>query len=415
MVLTESSLKEKFIHVRKQTEELCKPLEKEDMVVQPLPDVSPPKWHLAHTTWFFEKFILNTFQPDYKDFHSSYNYLFNSYYLSAGERLERPNRGFMTRPTVDQIFEYREHVDQAMYRLLENNNDPEFISLLELGLNHEQQHQELLLYDIKYILGQNPLFPQYLPLKDATAPVDHQNSPLKVDEGIYEIGFSGEGFRYDNEEKRHKVYLDSFGLMDRLVTNEEYAAFIEDGGYDDFRLWFMDAHEWVLQNRISAPLYWHRIDNIWHRYSLRGGLKPVDPKAPVSHISMYEADAFAKWSGKRLPTEFEWETAAAQYSRPKSGNFMDSGIYEASPAVEGNNQLLGDLWEWTNSAYLPYPEYKIPDGAIGEYNGKFMINQMVLRGGSCATPAEHIRITYRNFFYPNSRWIYSGIRLAESY
>jgi ergothioneine biosynthesis protein EgtB len=409
-----TGLSEKYIQKRKQTENLCEPLEAEDLVVQPISDVSPPKWHLAHTTWFFENFILKRFVPGYKMFHPRYNYLFNSYYLSAGERLLRQNRGYMTRPTGHEIINYREYVDQAMQKLLEQNNEEALETLVELGLHHEQQHQELLLYDIKYILGNNPLFPQYLPLKDTPSQVFHENKFLHINEGLYDVGFSGEGFHFDNEEKRHKVYLHSFSIMDRLVTNEEYAAFIEDGGYEDFRLWFMDAHEWIRDNNISAPLYWHKIDGIWHRYALRGGFKPIDPKAPVSHVSMYEADAFAKWSGKRLPTEFEWEIAAGKYGQPDKGNYAENQLYEPSAVSDQNNQLFGDVWEWTNSSYLPYPGYKIPEGAIGEYNGKFMINQMVLRGGSCATPADHIRTTYRNFFYPNLRWLFSGIRLAES-
>lgn len=413
MLTTETTLKKRFNQVRQQTEKLTEPLQVEDFVVQPVEEVSPPKWHLAHTAWFFEKFILEGYQENYKIFHPQYSFMFNSYYVSAGERLKRPIRGYMTRPAVQDIINYRQHVDDAMNKLLDEELNDEIIDLIEIGLNHEQQHQELLLYDLKYILGNNPMFPEYLPLDHTPSPLDHVDKYLSVDEDIYEIGHTGEGFHFDNERRRHKVYLNDFNIMNRLITNEEYVAFIEDGGYNDFRLWFMEAFEWIKENKIEAPLHWHKMDGIWHRYALRGGIKPIDPKAPVTHISMYEADAFAKWSGKRLPTEFEWEIAANKYGQADKGNFVENEFFEPIAVGNDNNQFFGDVWEWTNSSYLPYPGYKVPEGAIGEYNGKFMINQMVLRGGSCATPANHIRLTYRNFFLPNMRWLFSGIRLAQ--
>lgn len=407
-------LRNKFTSVRETTEKLCQPLAKEDFVVQPVEEVSPPKWHLAHTTWFFEIFILKKFLKDYQEFHPQYNYLFNSYYMSVGERAERSGRGFLTRPTVEEVISYRAYVNEHIYKLIDQEPESAVFKLLELGLNHEQQHQELLLYDLKFILGHNPVFPNYLPINKEPVPVYHSDEMLSIEEGMYEIGYEGPEFHWDNEEKIHKVFLHPYKIMDRLVTNEEFVEFIEDGGYKRFDLWFMEAFEWVEENRIKAPLYWHKLDGIWHRYSLRGGLKPVDPKAPVTHVSMYEADAYARWKGKRLPTEFEWEVAAKQYGSMDGANLMHTENYEPSALRWGNKQFFGDVWEWTNSAYLPYNGFKAPEGAIGEYNGKFMINQMVLRGGSCATPVDHIRPTYRNFFHPHLRWMYSGIRLAES-
>ena len=413
MLTTEISLKKKYNQVRQQSEKITEPLKEEDMVVQPVEQVSPPKWHLAHTTWFFEKFLLEPNLKNYKIFHPQYSYLFNSYYETAGELFNRSSRGFMTRPTISEVINYRKYVDEAMNELLEEDLRDELNYILEIGLNHEQQHQELMRYDIKYILGNNPLFPEYLPLKANPLPVTHKDEYLCVEAGTYKIGHAGGGFHFDNEKERHTVYLEEFEIMDRLVTNEEYVEFIEDGGYDDFRHWFMEAYEWIKQNKIEAPFHWHKLDGIWHRYALRGGLKPVDPKAPVTHVSMYEAAAFAKWCGKRLPTEFEWEIAAAQYGQVDNGNFVENEHFEPVALSQNDTQFFGDVWEWTNSAYLPYPGYKAPEGALGEYNGKFMINQMVLRGGSCATPANHIRLTYRNYFHPNLRWLFSGFRLAQ--
>jgi ergothioneine biosynthesis protein EgtB len=408
----------RFQSVRKQTIELCKPLAVEDFVAQPVTDVSPPKWHLGHTTWFFEALILENYEENYQGFDKRYNYLFNSYYESAGDRVQRPRRGYMTRPTVDEIIRYREYVEENLIGFLHRNADKIDDSLkyiLELGLQHEQQHQELLVTDFKYILGQNPLFPvykEYIPAEDETG--NKKMNFLEVEEGIYEIGHRGKEFCYDNELCVHKVFLHPFRFQDRLVTNREFLEFIEDGGYRRFNFWLSEGWEWVKANLIVAPLYWHQIDNGWYVYTL-SGLEELNPDEPVAHISYYEADAFARWKGKRLLTEFEWETAAQKYEPVpvKGANFVENENFRALPPSQGSRQMFGDAWEWTGSAYLPYPGFKEAEGAIGEYNGKFMVNQMVLRGGSCATPANHIRPTYRNFFHPHLRWQFTGIRLAE--
>lgn len=408
-----------FTHIRRQTESICKPLEKEDYVVQPIVDVSPPKWHLGHSTWFFEEFILSTFKKGYKRYHPDFAYLFNSYYETVGKRVLRTNRGNITRPPVDEVYDYRRYVNDQLNEYLQQGEVPEeALYIMQLGLQHEQQHQELLLYDIKYILGGNPLFPVYSP-----APQEAESSTepapagwLSLEEGLYEIGCreDQEAFCYDNEQGLHKVFLHAARLMDRLVTNREYLAFIEDGGYQDFRHWLQEGWDWVKQENIEAPYHWHLIEDQWQRFSLHG-LHVLDLNAPVSHISFYEADAFARWQDLRLPTEFEWEVACRQYSPelPPEANMQDSNRFEPVPQQGANRQFYGDLWEWTSSAYRPYPYYKTADGALGEYNGKFMSNQMVLRGGSCATPRDHIRPSYRNFFPPHLRWMFSGIRLAQ--
>jgi ergothioneine biosynthesis protein EgtB len=409
----------RFKDIRKQTIELCKPLEVEDFVAQPISDVSPPKWHLGHTSWFYEALILENYDDDYKEFDKRFNYLFNSYYESVGDRVQRPKRGFMTRPTVSEIIRYREYVEEHLLKYLKRNPDKidkKLEYILELGLQHEQQHQELLITDFKYILGQNPLFPVYkefIPREE-----NMQNSKVNfidVEDGIYEIGYRGNGFNFDNEQGIHKVFLHPFRFQDRLVTNREYLDFIEDGGYRRFNFWLSEGWEWVKINNIFAPLYWHQADNTWYVYTL-SGLEELNPDEPVTHISYYEADAYARWKGKRLLTEFEWEVAAMKYEPgPGEGsNFLEQGNFRALSPNNGSKQLMGDVWEWTGSAYLPYPGFKEAEGAIGEYNGKFMVNQMVLRGGSCATSAKHIRPTYRNFFHPHLRWQYTGIRLAET-
>lgn len=377
---------EKFNEVRNHTINICAPLSAEDFVVQPVVDVSPPKWHMAHTTWFFEEFFLAKFVRDYKRFHPRFAFLFNSYYESVGERVLRPNRGTMSRPGVDEIREYRRYVDDHMQRLIPNLRNEE-LKLLELGLNHEQQHQELLLTDIKYILGHNPLFPPYDEDFTETTLKARESVFIKFDEGIYEIGFEGEGFHFDNERNKHKVYLNEFEIGSNLVTNAQYLKFIESGGYQSPQHWYSDAWTWVNENQIAHPMYWHKIDAKWYRYSM-SGLEVINADDPVTHVSFYEASAFAEWSGMRLPTEFEWEVAS-------------------------NNFQWGQRWEHTNSAYLPYPGFLKPDGAIGEYNGKFMVNQMVLRGASVATPKNHSRRTYRNFFHPYLQWQFSGIRLCK--
>ncbi len=410
----------KFRRIRNQTVDLCKPLAVEDFVVQPVTDVSPPKWHLGHTTWFYEAIILMNHDDDYKEFNKFYSFLFNSYYESVGNRVQRPDRGFMTRPTVEEVIHYREYVDEALQRFVKKNAadfDREMSYILELGLQHEQQHQELLVTDIKFILHQSPVFPVY---KDYVTDEETINRDLtenfvEMDEGIYEIGYNGQGFSYDNEHELHKVYLHPFRFQNRLITNEEYIRFIEDGGYKRFNFWLSEGWEWVKANKIQAPLYWHRINEKWFVYTM-SGLEEVNPEEPVIHISYYEADAYATWRGKRLLTEFEWEAACLKHEPEilESSNFVEKENFRAIPPPENSMQFFGDAWEWTASAYLPYPGFRAAEGAVGEYNGKFMINQMVLRGGSCATPSDHIRHTYRNFFHPHLRWQFTGIRLAES-
>ncbi|MEQ9414818.1 MAG: ergothioneine biosynthesis protein EgtB, partial [Cyclobacteriaceae bacterium] len=344
------------------------------------------KWHMAHTTWFFEEFFLAKFSDGYERFHPRYAFLFNSYYESVGERVLRPNRGNMSRPTVDEIKDYRQYVDEHMKELIPQLNN-ESLQLLELGLNHEQQHQELMLTDIKYVFGHNPLFPVYDEQFEETPNRKAESGFVSIDEGVYEVGFEGDGFHFDNERERHKVYLNRFEISKSLVTNAEYKEFIEVGAYQNPKYWHSDAWAWINENKITQPLHWHQIDNKWYRYAL-SGLRVLDGDEPVTHISFYEAYAFAEWSGMRLPTEFEWEVASDQFT-------------------------WGQRWEHTNSAYLPYPGFLKPEGAIGEYNGKFMVNQMVLRGSSVATPAGHGRKTYRNFFHPHLQWQFSGIRLCK--
>lgn len=384
----EVETKEIIVHfkkVRAYTEEICKPLNTEDYVPQPIENVSPPKWHLAHTTWFFEQFILVPSQEGYTVFDEDFGYLFNSYYNHFGERLLRPNRGLMTRPSVEKVYEYREYVNKNIEKFFESCEDPELHELLEIGLNHEQQHQELLIYDIKYILGFQPTFPIY---GDQFNTVEEKNhSWIQLDEGVYEIGAESE-FCFDNEKPRHKTYCHNAALRNSLVTNGEFLAFINDGGYQNHELWLAEGWDFIQENEIQQPLYWHKKDNQWLNYSL-DGLKPLDHNLPVQHVSLYEAMAFADWKGCRLPTEAEWELLADQLN-------------------------WGQLWEWTNSAYLPYPGYKKKSGALGEYNGKFMVNQHVLKGASVATSEGHSRNTYRNFFHAQERWIFSGIRLAKS-
>lgn len=372
--------------VRERSVAICAPLLTEDYVVQPIVDVSPPKWHLGHTTWFFERFLLARHLKNYELFDPQYEYVFNSYYESVGARVIRTDRGNLTRPSVEDVYRYRRHVDLAISRLLAEPGNAEITSILELGLNHEQQHQELLLTDIKYILGHNPLMPPYdRDFSEASQQADA--GTINMNEGIYEIGHVGNGFCFDNELGRHRVFLESYAIDSALVTNGEYLEFISDGGYRDFRFWLAEGWDWVRNNAIDSPMYWHQIGQTWHHYTL-SGLKPLDLSAPVSHISYFEASAYAAWREKRLPTEFEWEAASRKFN-------------------------WGQRWEWTSSAYLRYPGFKTAPGALGEYNGKFMINQMVLRGASVATPPGHSRHTYRNFFHPHLRWQFTGIRLAE--
>jgi len=382
------TLLEEYLQIRKYSEQICEPLQTEDYVVQPVVDVSPPKWHLGHTTWFFETFILKPFSANYQVYNDDYNFVFNSYYETVGNRVIRTDRGNLSRPSVNEIYQYRAYVDEAMTNFLKTPLKDEVKELLVLGFNHEQQHQELLLTDIKFILGNNPLFPVYSKdRKEVLAMNNPEPGFINISEGVYEIGYDGADFSFDNELNRHKVYLHDFTISKTLVSNAEFLEFIDAGGYENFNYWHAEGWDWVKSNQITSPMYWHSIDGQWYNYTL-GGLLPIDPNAPVSHISYYEAYAYASWSGMRLPTEFEWEVAA------KSFNW-------------------GERWEWTESAYLPYPGFSKAPGAIGEYNGKFMVNQKVLRGASIATPQNHSRITYRNFFHPHLRWQYTGIRLVK--
>lgn len=409
--LTASFIK-RFKHVRNRFEHLIEPLEIEDFVVQPMQDVSPPKWHLAHTTWFFEVFVLVPNVKNYKLFHPDYPMLFNSYYIGAGDRWTRAQRGFLTRPTVREIKEYRAYVEEHMLVFLESAEiSDELAYVLEIGLQHEQQHQELFLYDIKYILGHNPLFPSYAKSIERQSQTKDQNW-LRVEKDNYQIGHVGEGFCFDNESGSHEVHLEAFEIADRLVTNGEYLKFMNEDGYQNHENWLSEGLDWANQQLIKAPMYWIKEDNQWMHYTL-GGLKPIDLNEPVSHLSFYEADAYARWAGYRLPTEFEWEIACKTYEPmiPEDALLLDNDQYH--PSLMNGYGFYGNLWEWTSSAYLPYPFYKAPGGALGEYNGKFMVNQKVLRGGSFATPKEQIRATYRNFFHPHLQWLFSGVRLAK--
>jgi len=385
---TAADLAKLYLAVRQHTERICAPLETEDYIPQPTVDVSPPKWNIAHTTWFFEEMILKKFADDYREFNPNFSFLFNSYYNSIGTRTTRDHRGDLSRPTVKEVFQYRKFVDEKMRELLSRDASNDLRKLVVLGLNHEQQHQELLLTDIKYSFSCNPTFPVYYAgeILEERGEIA-SNEYAEFTGGIYKIGFAGEGFCFDNELERHRVYLQDYTIAKNLVTNGEYLEFIEDGGYRDFRFWHAEGWDWVNQNEIKSPLYWREIGGEWFQFTL-GGLRKIMAKNPVCHVSFYEAAAFAEWKKMRLPTEFEWEAASQSF---------DWGL----------------RWEWTNSAYLPYPHFKKAKGAVGEYNGKFMVNQMVLRGASVVTPPGHSRPTYRNFFHPPLRWQFTGIRLAK--
>jgi ergothioneine biosynthesis protein EgtB len=394
---------------------IAEPLSNEDMTVQAMDDASPTKWHLAHTTWFFETFVLKPFVPDYRVYDERFAFCFNSYYESAGPRHPRPRRGLLTRPPCDEVLAYRLHVDSELERLLCDPHDPRVDSLVELGIQHEQQHQELMLTDILALLASNPLRPAYklAGAREASGeapPVSYVDFPG----GVRRIGHRGEGFCWDNERPDHPVLLQPYRLANRLVTNGEWIEFMQDGGYSSPLLWLSDGWSTVQREGWDAPLYWERTDGAWRRMTLEG-LVDVDPAAPVCHVSYYEAEAFARWAGKRLPTEHEWEAAVAE----AGGGDDAPGRFDLEPAAmqEGGTaklgQTFGHVWQWTASAYLPYPGYRAPAGAIGEYNGKFMVSQHVLRGSSCLTPAGHARASYRNFFYPHQRWQMTGLRLAS--
>jgi ergothioneine biosynthesis protein EgtB len=401
--------------VRSASRRLAEPLSDADATVQSMPDASPTKWHLAHTTWFFETMVLAPHLKNYRPFDANFNFLFNSYYEAIGARQPRPRRGMITRPSLDEIHTYRAHVDAAIERLLSTAPRHDVAELIELGCHHEQQHQELLLTDILHLFAQNPLQPAY----KAPGPVAvHETSLGEIgyrafEGGVAEIGHKGAGFGFDCEGPRHKVLLEPFGLAERLVTNAQWMEFIADGGYRNPLLWLSDGWGKVRSEGWTGPLYWEDRSGEYWNMTLRG-VQPVDHDAPVTHISYFEADAFATWAGRRLPTEFEWERAAE--GAPVEGNFVESGHLRARP-VTGEaghlSQMFGDAWEWTRSAFSPYPRFRPAEGAVGEYNGKFMSGQFILRGGSCVTPADHVRASYRNFFPPDARWQFSGVRLAS--
>ena len=384
-LIAKSDLRQKFINIRQRTEAICSSLTDDDYSVQPIDYVSPPKWHLGHTTWFFEQFILSEHKKDYKTFSDDFAYCFNSYYNNVGGRILRVNRGNMTRPTINEVFEYRDYVTTHLADFLDSTFDKSLEEVIEIGMQHEQQHQELLIYDIKYIYGNQPIFPS-LETNIKLQP-ERDSGYITIEEGIYDIGYRGKDFCFDNELGVHKTYVHQCEISSSLVTNGDYIKFIEAGAYSNFNLWHADGWDWVKTNNISAPMYWHKVENKWMHYTLKG-LVEVDLNIPVCHISFYEAWAYAEWKDMRLPTEFEWEVASKKLN-------------------------YGQLWEWTNSAYLPYPNYTKAEGALGEYNGKFMVNTMIMRGASLATPPNHSRKTYRNFFTPEMRWHFSGIRLAK--
>lgn len=406
------ALAQRFCAVRERSLRLAAPLSAEDCCVQSMPDASPAKWHLAHTSWFFDVFLLEPFEPDFKAFRPEFRVLFNSYYNAVGDKHPRPQRGLLTRPSLAEVLDYRAHIDARMRALLDaQGGDSVLKQLIELGLQHEQQHQELLLTDIKHLLSMNPLRPAYhMPGEHAEAKPD----PLEwvgFEGGVVEIGHDGAGFCFDNELPRHRAYLQPYELASRPVTSGEYAQFVDQGGYASPELWLSEGWDWVRSNALRHPIYWQRGDSGWEEFTL-GGLQALVPEQPAVHLSYFEADAYARWAGARLPTEAEWEHAAQRSTA--EGQFADHGRLHPAPAAgPGLRQMLGGVWEWTQSSYAPYPGFRPAAGAIGEYNGKFMVNQYVLRGGSCATPRSHIRASYRNFFPAAARWQFSGLRLAR--
>ena len=414
---TVGGLQEKLFRTRQTSLQIADPLTEEDQIVQSMEDASPTKWHLAHTTWFFEEIVLKPHDADYRIFDDRFGYCFNSYYETVGPRQPRPKRSLLTRPRHDEVMSYRAHVDAALENFLGrdgNGPSPEALKLIELGVHHEQQHQELMFTDLLSAFAGNPLRPAY---RQGTTGINcNKNADLdwiSFDGGVLPVGHEGDGFSYDNEGPHHEQLIRPFRLANRLVTNGEWLSFMSDGGYETSTLWLSDGWATVQTEGWDAPLYWEKRNGQWYQMGLHG-LQLVDASRPVCHISYYEADAFARWAGKRLPTEFEWEVAAQGQSL--DGNILSRDALRPEPArldAKGLQQMIGDVWEWTGSAYLAYPGFKPAEGAIGEYNGKFMCNQFVLKGGSCVTPEGHIRRTYRNFFYPHQRWQFSGLRLAD--
>lgn len=402
---------DKFLQVRKQSEEFCAPLEIEDYGLQCVAETSPAKWHLAHTSWFFETFILKPFEKGFKHFNPKFEYLFNSYYNGVGKQFMRAKRGLLSRPTVDEVYQYRENVTQRVVELFSRSQaDTKANELLELGINHEQQHQELFFTDLLFNWYQNPLLPVYQKAAPNNALSSEKVAWVQYEKQLASIGtdFSNDQFIFDNESPKHQCLVNAFEIQDRLITNQDYLEFIQDNGYQRPELWLSDGWANVQEQQWQAPLYWQCEENHWYQYGLNG-LTKLDKSAPVSHISAYEADAFARWADARLPTEAEWELVAQ--SKPISGNFVETK--HLRPIASDDSQFYGDVWEWTSSAYSPYPGFKTAKGAVGEYNGKFMCNQLVLKGGSCVTSQSHIRSSYRNFFYPDARWQFSGLRLAR--
>jgi ergothioneine biosynthesis protein EgtB len=395
---------ERYARIRAQTEQLAAPLSAEDCALQSMPDASPTKWHLGHTSWFFETFVLEP--AGFTPFRPEFKVLFNSYYLGVGPRHPRPERGLLSRPALEEVRAYRASVDERMRTLLERDLPPGARDLAELGLHHEQQHQELIVTDLKHLFSRNPLLPAYRPGEPPGTSAARKMGWKSFPEGVRHIGHGEGGFSFDNERPRHRVFLNAYALADRLVTNGEYRAFIADGGYRRPELWLSEGWDVRAAQGWEAPLYWSGVE----QFTLSGP-RPIADAEPVAHLSYFEADAYARWAGARLPTEAEWETAAQ--AEPLQGNFLESGRLHTAAASATQSQLYGDAWEWTSSAYSPYPGFRAPEGAVGEYNGKFMVNQYVLRGGSCATPGTHVRASYRNFFPAAARWQFSGIRLAR--
>jgi ergothioneine biosynthesis protein EgtB len=407
---------ERYVSVREATLALAAPLSAEDCAIQSMPDASPVKWHLAHTTWFFETFILAPHREGYRFFEPAYRALFNSYYNAVGDRHPRPERGLLSRPALEEVLAYRDYVDAAMLEMMADEGAlARLVALVELGLNHEQQHQELILTDVKHLLSRNPLKPAYRKQWPLTPIQARKRGWISFEAGTYEIGHAGAGFCFDNEMPRHRVWLDPFQIATHPVTHGDFIEFMEDGGYRRPELWLSAGWDMVTARGWQAPQYWERREGRWHSFTLHGEA-PVDPQTPICHVTFYEAEAFARWANERLPTEAEWEVAAR--GAALEGNFLESGALHPLALREAPEdgtlaQAFGDVWEWTRSDYGPYPGFRLPAGAIGEYNGKFMSGQYVLRGGSCATPASHIRATYRNFFPPDARWQFSGLRLAR--